>query len=612
MVKQTRAVNKKASGGQVNTGRLKLSDIPAIVKTFMPEFQQKIIVGSEEHWEIIADLQKIIETMPRTYQTRNIEENDKIVYLHYFYGESDWYIVEKDKLPDQLQTYGYVILNGDLQNSEWGYVSIEEIKQTGVIELDFFFEPIKFGELRKQWEGEDDEKEIRERDNKSSSGSDMGERVFIYGPNFKGIASDNGAKLTQALLDKGFGTRVNNAGVLFISKKGHIAYVNDNGGELNMGEELSDKHIANIPYYGNVGGEKWVASIETLADAIEADFEEYFDMVDDAYDSPGGAAKPTFKINDPVKFTDPTNGTSYGIIKNITPGTAWYYIEAFSLEHKVKFSVTVSSIVDHWNLEPIDSVDYIRKKRDFEALVKEPEPSGQPGQGGTGGKTEGEQYKDEYDQKRQSLDEFFTPKYVAEIIYKLVKKHGFTGGNCLEPSFGHGVFFDVLTENGIPQKNLYGFELFKDSFEKVKNKYPEANLVGHNFEYEFAKEYSALNRDGIFKTPAFQDASIDLVIGNPPYGTHKSPYSYLWDEYLQVRIEGFFIWLALQKVKQGGLVAFIINSLWLHNGEKYNRQKQSIFEIGELIDAYRLPNGTFRGENRNTDIATDIVIFRKR
>ena len=52
------------------------------------------------------------------------------------------------KLPDRLQAYGYVILNGDLDNAEWGYINIEELKNSNKVELDFYWTPIKFKELK--------------------------------------------------------------------------------------------------------------------------------------------------------------------------------------------------------------------------------------------------------------------------------------------------------------------------------------------------------------------------------------------------------------------------------------------------------------------------------
>jgi type I restriction-modification system DNA methylase subunit len=227
-------------------------------------------------------------------------------------------------------------------------------------------------------------------------------------------------------------------------------------------------------------------------------------------------------------------------------------------------------------------------------------------------KDEFENLKQKYTDERQSLDEFFTPKWVAEIMYKLAVKYGFKGGNVLEPSFGKGVFFDVLIEHGIKPNQLWGCEIYKPNFDYVERTYPSAHLIKHNFEYEFAPSEVALNRDGIFLNKEFKETTFDLVIGNPPYGSHKSPYSYFWADDLQVRYEGFFIYLALQKLKKDGLCVFIINSLWLNNGNKYNKQKEMIDKYGEMIDSYRLPNNIFKGENRDTSIATDIVIFKRK
>lgn len=170
----------------ITGGKLKLSDIPESVKTFMPEFQQKAIVGSEEHWEVIERLEDIIKRMPETYGTENQKADDKIVYLHYFYGQSDWYIVEKDKEEEQLQAYGYAILNGDTEMAEWGYISIEELKSIGPdfskrrlsgIELDFYFEPIRFGDLKKQWQEE--EEQISEAKTEEIVKSEITDYLFI-------------------------------------------------------------------------------------------------------------------------------------------------------------------------------------------------------------------------------------------------------------------------------------------------------------------------------------------------------------------------------------------------------------------------------------------------
>jgi hypothetical protein len=36
--------------------------------------------------------------------------------------------------------FGYTILNGDLDNSEWGYISLSEIITIPVLNIDYYFE----------------------------------------------------------------------------------------------------------------------------------------------------------------------------------------------------------------------------------------------------------------------------------------------------------------------------------------------------------------------------------------------------------------------------------------------------------------------------------------
>jgi hypothetical protein len=121
---------------------LKYKSVPAELKIFMPDHQQKFV--------------NIIRTMPSTFGQKDIDDADKIIYLHYFYSGNDWYVTEKDKgSPDdkkfgilpQSQASGYVILDNDIQMAEWGYISIPVLKKHGRIELDFHFEPQSFKEV---------------------------------------------------------------------------------------------------------------------------------------------------------------------------------------------------------------------------------------------------------------------------------------------------------------------------------------------------------------------------------------------------------------------------------------------------------------------------------
>lgn len=130
--------NDEDNGGDPNK-----TYIPKAVRAFMPGMQQSIVRNSGEFKGIVESLNNIIKTMPSIGQTEEVSLEEKIAYLRYFYADSVWYILEKDSEADQLQAFGYAILNGDFMYSELGYINVEELKDSNKVELDFHFIPKK-------------------------------------------------------------------------------------------------------------------------------------------------------------------------------------------------------------------------------------------------------------------------------------------------------------------------------------------------------------------------------------------------------------------------------------------------------------------------------------
>lgn len=155
------------------------------LRPFVPTLQIKalgnIFKGEEKSFAIekVQELISYFEKMPKTYGTEKQETDDKIVYLHYFYGGSDWYIVEKDSEPEQLQAFGYAILNGDFQQAEWGYISLVELLGISRIELDFYFTPVCFGDIKKKWEDEQDEEKQKESESASQRKYKVGDKIRL-------------------------------------------------------------------------------------------------------------------------------------------------------------------------------------------------------------------------------------------------------------------------------------------------------------------------------------------------------------------------------------------------------------------------------------------------
>lgn len=89
----------------------------------LPKMQYRTMRESPKVYaDEINRMNEIIVKMPKLYETDGKKVHP--LSLHYFVGGCDWYIAEWDR---QDQFFGYAILNGDYDNSEWGYISVSEI-----------------------------------------------------------------------------------------------------------------------------------------------------------------------------------------------------------------------------------------------------------------------------------------------------------------------------------------------------------------------------------------------------------------------------------------------------------------------------------------------------
>lgn len=84
----------------------------------------------------VCEISDLISAMPKTYGQEG-KGDSAIIYLHYFIGNCNWYITEKDSEEAQLQAFGLADLG---YGPEYGYISIGELLENRV-ELDFHYSP---------------------------------------------------------------------------------------------------------------------------------------------------------------------------------------------------------------------------------------------------------------------------------------------------------------------------------------------------------------------------------------------------------------------------------------------------------------------------------------
>jgi hypothetical protein len=202
------------------------------------------------------------------------------------------------------------------------------------------------------------------------------------------------------------------------------------------------------------------------------------------------------------------------------------------------------------------------------------------------------------------LYSFFTPIWLCEVMYKLAVRYGFdeTNGKILEPACGTGNFLTVLKN----PENCTAFELDPLNYKIAQKRSPKAKIYNQYFETSFlqAPRYTNLLKNN---TTWLTHAPFDLVIGNPPYGQYSNLYSTYFKTLKIKQVEQFFMLKSLQLLKKNGILCFITGSNFIRNDKTYSHEKNLISEYAEFVDAYRMPK-VFK----NTDVPTDILIFRRK
>ena len=188
-----------------------------------------------------------------------------------------------------------------------------------------------------------------------------------------------------------------------------------------------------------------------------------------------------------------------------------------------------------------------------------------------------------------TLTAFYTPPVVIKGMYEALDRLGYAKGTILEPSCGTGNFFGLLPES-MGASRLYGVELDPLTGEIAKQLYQRASIAVEGFE----------------KTN-LPDDHFDVVIGNVPFGEIRVNDSrYNAHKFL---IHDYFFAKALDKVRSGGVVAFITSKGTMDKASPEVRKY--IAQRAELLAAVRLPDNTFKA-NAGTEVTSDILFLQKR
>lgn len=276
-----------------------------------------------------------------------------------------------------------------------------------------------------------------------------------------------------------------------------------------------------------------------------------------------------------------------------------------------------------WSVKLADNISAIKLLKDLEATGRRATPEEQAtlskyvGWGGmpkafdaysyarvdSADEMSREKWSQAHDQLRELLTEeewqaaalstpnaHYTSAAVVRGMWSLMQSLGVQPGQrVLEPSVGIGNFFML----GPRDLRKTGVELDPISGRIARYLTPSANI----------------QITGLEKT-ALPDNFYDFAIGNPPFGKIKvfDP-AYKNDPIITDAIHNFMFVKALDKVRPGGIVAFVTSRYTMDAVDTAVRRR--ILDRADLISAIRLPSGTFQ-RNAGTQVVTDVLVFRKR
>ena len=197
---------------------------------------------------------------------------------------------------------------------------------------------------------------------------------------------------------------------------------------------------------------------------------------------------------------------------------------------------------------------------------------------------------EEYESARATvLNAFYTSPLVVRAVYAALGRMEFVPGNILEPSCGAGNFLGLVPE-GFAGAKLYGVELDSLTGRIASQLYQKADITV-----------------GGFETTDYPDSFFDLALGNVPFGDYKV-HDRKYDR-LNLNIHDYFLVKALDKVRPGGVMAFVTSKGTMDKAD--GRAREALAQKADLLGAIRLPNNAFKA-NADTDVTSDILFFQKR
>lgn len=199
--------------------------------------------------------------------------------------------------------------------------------------------------------------------------------------------------------------------------------------------------------------------------------------------------------------------------------------------------------------------------------------------------------------KNSILTAFYTPPVIPQTLFNVLKEKGITPKSMYEPSAGAGVFITEVV-NAFPNLSI---------ITAVEKDYLTGKIL------QSLKE--AIDIPVAVKIQGFEESSdsennrYDLIVSNIPFGNFKVFDSTIADERLKDKIHNYFFAKGLDKIKDGGLLAYITTDAFLNNPSNQTA-REYLFNHADFISLNVMPDNLMK-ETGNTEAPSHLLIVQK-
>jgi len=200
--------------------------------------------------------------------------------------------------------------------------------------------------------------------------------------------------------------------------------------------------------------------------------------------------------------------------------------------------------------------------------------------------------------KSSVLTSFYTPSFVPQTLFSVLADQGIKPVKIYEPSAGAGVFIAEAQNAFTDIRHITAVE--KDLLTGlVLQAY--CSTLGISNDVQIT---------GFENTGPSENDGYDLVVGNIPFGNFTVYDPLLPEQAVSTKIHNYFFAKGLQKLADGGLLAFITTDGFL-NSPSNEAARRYMLERADCISLSVLPDNLMQ-ENAGTKAPSHLLILQKR